>query len=85
MRTELIFVILCCIRIKDEVLHEYNWFKPHTPHPCALPVFLVTVSHVVNLVQFVFMCAYLVSFVAFVLSIYILDLFFFWSLGSCVS
>ena len=74
MRTETIFVIWNCIRIKSGVSREYNWFSPHSS-------FSTDLSEAIPLLQFYFVGASTVSYVMVVLSLLATHLSFFWASG----
>ena len=80
MRTEHIFVIWSCIRIKGEVSSEKNWFKS-PPHPSTPSSFPSDPSRAFPLLQDFFVCASVVSYVVFLLSLFVLISLLFLRLG----
>ena len=78
------FVIWRCIIIKGEVSREYNWFKP--PPPSLPSNFPPDCSKAVRLLQFVFVYMYasVVSYVVFVLSLFVPHFSFFLCFGRAV-
>ena len=77
MGNECKFVIWSCIRIRGEVLRDSNWFKP-------VSSFLTNRSKAVPLVQFFFVRVSAVLYVAFVLSLCVLHLYFSWCFWKAV-
>ena len=74
MRTEHIFVI--CIRMKADVSHKYKWFK-------SLCSFSTDSSKAVPLLQFFFVSeSTVVSYVAFLLPLFVSYLSFVWCCAS---
>ena len=75
MQTEHIFVIWRCLRIKDEVRTSKPGLRLQKNVSTDLR------SMAVPLLQFFFVCASVISYVAFVLSLFVPQLFFCWFLG----
>ena len=87
------FVVRCsyctwsCIRIKGVVSREWNCFKPPPPPPPPSPltaVYPTVHSKTVTVLQFFLVCASVVSYVAFVLSLCVPRFSFFWCLRRAV-
>ena len=64
-------------RIMGEVSCEKNWFKPQV-------VFLLTLPSGVPLLQFIFVCVFVVSYLELVRSLFVHHLALFWYLGTVV-
>ena len=74
MHSKHMFVIWCCIRTKGEVLREKKTDLSPQPYPTSSVVFSTDLSKAVSLLQFVFVCASVVSYFFIVCSSFIIVL-----------